>query len=156
MTRNVSSLVAVTKAIVDARPWEQDPKCCPVPWRSEVFEEARTRPLVVAIMRDDGVVRCHPPISRVLEEVAVKLEKAGHEVIEWIPGTLHQECIDIMVSPLKSTHHSELTTTRTNTTPRMVAKTSDETLQLVVNPLFRMWKLLSRKDRPFLSMNTGS
>jgi amidase len=56
-------------------------------------------------MRDDGVVRCHPPISRVLEEVAVKLEKAGHEVIEWSPGTLHQECIDIMVSSLK---HSSL------------------------------------------------
>ncbi|KAI4651555.1 uncharacterized protein J4E79_009035 [Alternaria viburni] len=96
MTRNMASLTAVTRAVIDAKPWEQDPKCCPVPWRSEVFEDARTRPLVVAIMRDDGVVRCHPPIARVLDEVAVQLQKAGHEVVTWTPGTLHQECIDIM------------------------------------------------------------
>ncbi|KAI4909962.1 hypothetical protein J4E85_011459 [Alternaria conjuncta] len=96
MTRNMASITAVTRAVIDAKPWEQDPKCCPVPWRSEVFEDARTRPLVVAIMRDDGVVRCHPPIARVLDEVAVQLQKAGHEVVTWTPGTLHQECIDIM------------------------------------------------------------
>ncbi|CAN9348671.1 unnamed protein product [Alternaria alternata] len=96
MTRNMNSLTAVTKAVIDATPWEQDPKCCPVPWRSEAYEGARLKPLVVAIMRDDGVVKCHPPIARVLTEVAMKLEKAGHEVIEWAPGSLHQECIDIM------------------------------------------------------------
>ena len=54
-------------------------------------------------MRDDGVVKCHPPIARVLTEVAMKLEKAGHEVIEWAPGSLHQECIDIMVN-IKTNH----------------------------------------------------
>jgi amidase len=101
MTRNVDSLVAVTKAVVDASPWDQDPKCCPVPWRSNIFEEARSRPLVVAVMRDDGVVRVHPPVARVLDEVATKLELAGHEIVTWTPGSLHQECIEIMVS-----HHA--------------------------------------------------
>ncbi|KAL1795237.1 hypothetical protein ACET3X_007053 [Alternaria dauci] len=96
MARNMNSLTAVTKAVIDARPWEEDPKCCPVPWRSEAYEDARSKPLVVAIMRDDGVVKCHPPIARVLNEVASKLEEAGHEVISWAPGRLHQECIDIM------------------------------------------------------------
>ncbi|KAI2479101.1 Amidase domain containing protein [Pyrenophora tritici-repentis] len=96
MARNMDSLVAVTKAVIDASPWDQDPKCCPVPWRSQVYEDAQSRPLIVAVMRDDGVVKCHPPISRVIDEVASKLEKAGHEVVSWSPGSLHQNCIDIM------------------------------------------------------------
>jgi Asp-tRNA(Asn)/Glu-tRNA(Gln) amidotransferase A subunit family amidase len=116
MARNMNSLTAVTKAVIDARPWEQDPKCCPVPWRSEAFEEARSTPLVVAIMRDDGVVKCHPPIARVLDEVAMKLEEAGHDVIPWTPGTLHQECIDIMVNHKKKSPSSKLTRFRISTT----------------------------------------
>lgn len=98
MSRNIDSVIAVTKALIDDTPWDQDPKCCPVPWRSELFEDARSRPLVVAVMEDDGVVRPHPPIARVLNEVVAKLERAGHEIVSWRPGTLHQECIDIMVS----------------------------------------------------------
>lgn len=47
-------------------------------------------------MRDDGVVKPHPSITRVLEEVASKLAAAGHELVDWTPGTLHQECIAIM------------------------------------------------------------
>jgi amidase len=97
MTHNIDSLVAVTKSVIDASPWEQDPKCCPIPWRSSMFEEACSRPLVIAVMRDDEVVRPHPPIARVLEEVAKKLELAGHEIVAWTPGNLHQECINIMV-----------------------------------------------------------
>jgi len=104
MSRDLDSLISVTKAVVDATPWEQDPKCCPVPWRSDLFEEIQSRPLVIAVMRDDGVVRPHPPINRVLEEVARKLEQAGHELVDWTPGSLHQECIDIMVR--QTFHHS--------------------------------------------------
>jgi amidase len=98
MTRNIDSLVAVTNAVIDASPWDRDPKCCPIPWRSNIFEEARSHPLVIAVMRDDGVVKVHPPVARVLEEVVAKLELAGHETVTWMPGSLHQECIDIMVS----------------------------------------------------------
>ncbi|EUC44251.1 hypothetical protein COCMIDRAFT_98648 [Bipolaris oryzae ATCC 44560] len=94
MTRNMASLVDVTKAVIDASPWDHDPKCCPVAWRSELYQDALSRPLVIAVMRDDGVVRCHPPIARVLDQVAAALQDAGHEVMAWTPGGLHQECID--------------------------------------------------------------
>jgi amidase len=97
MSRNIDSLIAATKAVIDATPWELDPKCCPVPWRSDIFNDAQSRPLVIAVMRDDGVVKPHPPITRVLDEVAAKLQRAGHELVEWTPGNLHQECIEIMV-----------------------------------------------------------
>lgn len=98
MSRNVSSLIAVTEAIVNGKPWDQDPKCCPLPWRNDLFTSVQSRPMVIAVMRDDGVVKLHPPVARVLGECVAKLERAGHEIIPWTPGTLHQECIDIMVS----------------------------------------------------------
>jgi Asp-tRNA(Asn)/Glu-tRNA(Gln) amidotransferase A subunit family amidase len=62
-----------------------------------MYIESQTRPLTIGVMTDDGVVRPHPPISRVLKEVVAKLEAAGHEIVPWTPGTLHQECINIMV-----------------------------------------------------------
>ncbi|KAH8732676.1 amidase signature domain-containing protein [Phaeosphaeriaceae sp. PMI808] len=96
MTRDIDSLIATTKAVIDSTPWNHDPKCCPVPWRSDMFDEANSQPLVIAVMRDDGVVRPHASVIRVLEEVAAKLELAGHETVSWTPGTLHQDCIDIM------------------------------------------------------------
>ena len=66
-------------------------------WRSGSFIEMQTRPLVIGVMRDDGVVRPHPPISRVLDDVVAALQGAGHEIVTWVPETLHQECIEIMV-----------------------------------------------------------
>ncbi|PVI01576.1 amidase signature enzyme [Periconia macrospinosa] len=95
MTRNLPSLVTATKAVIDAQPWNLDPKCCPIPWRQDVFADVQSRPLVIGVMRDDGVVRLHPPIARVLDEVATKLQKAGHELVPWSPGSLHQELIDV-------------------------------------------------------------
>lgn len=97
MTRSIDSLINVTKAVIDSNPWDDDPKCSPLIWRDDMFKDAQTRPLVIAVMRDDGVVRPHPPVARVLDEVIQKLARAGHEIVPWKPGTLHQECIDIMV-----------------------------------------------------------
>ncbi|OAK93588.1 amidase signature enzyme [Phaeosphaeriaceae sp. SRC1lsM3a] len=96
MSRDLGSLIAVTKDVLDACPWDLDPKCSPIPWRSELYESIQSRPLVIAVIRDDGVVRPHPPVARVLQQVASKLEAAGHEIVPWSPGSLHQECIDIM------------------------------------------------------------
>lgn len=96
MSRCIHSLVAVTKAVIDAVPWDYDPKCSPVPWRQDMFADAQKRPLRIAVMADDGVVRPHPSVARVLEDVAAKLKRAGHDIVPWNPGTLHQECIDIM------------------------------------------------------------
>lgn len=92
----MDSLVTVTKAVIDAAPWDHDPKCSPIPWRQDMFEDARSRPLRIAVMTDDGVVRPHPPVARVLEGIAAKLKQAGHDIVPWNPGSLHQECIDIM------------------------------------------------------------
>jgi amidase len=86
----------VTKAVIDAEPWLLDPKVSPIPWRADVYHEIQTRPLVIGVLYDDGVVKVHPPVERVLRETVAKLKAAGHEVVEWEPS-LHRECIKIMV-----------------------------------------------------------
>jgi len=97
MGRNIDSLIYVTRAVIESNPWDEDPKCCPLSWRNEIFNHIQSRPLIIAVMKDDGVVKPHPPVARVLDEVASKLVQAGHKLVSWRPGALHQECIDIMV-----------------------------------------------------------
>jgi amidase len=97
MSRSISSLIAVTKAVIESSPWLRDPRVVPTPWREDMYLEAQSRPLVIGIMIDDGVVRVHPPIERALKELAAKLKAAGHELVDWEPS-LHKECIEIMVS----------------------------------------------------------
>lgn len=56
-----------------------------------------TRPLVIGVIMDDGVVKVHPPIERVMKEARSKLESAGHELIDWdVSG--HDECVRVLVS----------------------------------------------------------
>lgn len=96
MTRSFNSLSYITKAVIEAEPWRLDPKCLPIPWRESVYQEARERALVIGIMADDGVVKVHPPIERVLKEMAEKLRAAGHEIVNWTAEG-HAEYISIMV-----------------------------------------------------------
>jgi len=97
LARSLASVHLVTKAVIDAKPWELDPKVLPMPWREDAYREVQSRSLVIGLLVDDGVVKVHPPVERVVREVAAKLREAGHEVIDWDPSG-HEECIRIMVS----------------------------------------------------------
>ncbi|KAI0376091.1 amidase [Hypomontagnella monticulosa] len=95
LTRNLSSMTLVMKELIQMRPWERDAGCAPVPWREETFQEYKSKPLTVGLLIDDGVVRPHPPILRVLLSLVKKLQAAGHDVVEW-DASLHPECIQIL------------------------------------------------------------
>ncbi|RFU32123.1 hypothetical protein B7463_g4203, partial [Scytalidium lignicola] len=95
MTRSLSSITTITKAVINAEPWLLDPKVVPIPWRDSIYHEVQSRPLVIGIITDDGVIKPHPPIERALRELAAKLKVAGHEVINWEPS-LNKECVAIM------------------------------------------------------------
>jgi Asp-tRNA(Asn)/Glu-tRNA(Gln) amidotransferase A subunit family amidase len=106
MTRSLSSLVTVMQNVSDAQPWVLDPKVTPIPWRQDMYEQVQTRPLTIGMLVDDGVVKVHPPIERVLKELEARLKAAGHEIVQWNCAG-HKECIEIMVgvhkqSPLRS------------------------------------------------------
>ncbi|ORY90294.1 amidase signature domain-containing protein [Leucosporidium creatinivorum] len=81
MANSLESLEVFMKAVVGAKPWEWDSRVIEREWK-EQEEEGRK---CFAIMRWDGLVRCHPPIERALDEVTEALRKAGHEVVDWEP-----------------------------------------------------------------------
>jgi len=83
-------------AVVGAEPWRYDPKCVPISWRDDMYKEVLRRPLVIAVLFDDGVVKPHPPIAQAMREAVRLLRAAGHTVVDW-DASLHQEAIEIMV-----------------------------------------------------------
>ncbi|KAJ5752317.1 Amidase [Penicillium odoratum] len=95
MTRDLQSLSYITRLVVNARPWDLDPRCTPLPWNEAAFHEIQTRPMVIGLIMDDGVVKVHPPIARALGELAARLESAGHEVLAWDTSD-HAACIELM------------------------------------------------------------
>jgi amidase len=97
MARSLSSLTLITRHVIEGDLWNFDPQLPPIPWRADVFDTFSKKPLVIGAMLEDGVVKVHPPIERVFKEVVSKLQKAGHEIVEW-DTSLNQECIAIMVS----------------------------------------------------------
>ena len=98
MTRDLSSMVYISQLLADSKPWTLDPRCAPLPWREEMFQQAQSKPLTVGLVVDDGVVRVHPPIARALNELADKLRAAGHHVVDsWgVAISDHKTGIDIM------------------------------------------------------------
>ncbi|PGG97214.1 hypothetical protein AJ79_09297 [Helicocarpus griseus UAMH5409] len=88
------------ESVISSRPWETDAKALPVPWRKDLAK-APTRPMRVAFIFDDGVVKPQPPISRALRETADKFRAAGHEVIEWDTAS-HDEGIDLWLKAVKA------------------------------------------------------
>ncbi|KAL5356743.1 amidase signature domain-containing protein [Aspergillus floccosus] len=83
MTRSLFSLTEVTKSVIDSEPWTFDPRCVPIPWRQDMYQDMLSRPLTIGLLTDDGVVRPHPPIRRALAVLVEKLKQQGHEVIPW-------------------------------------------------------------------------
>ncbi|EXJ80162.1 hypothetical protein A1O1_08304 [Capronia coronata CBS 617.96] len=95
LARSLSSLVTIMQTVIQSKPWVLDPKVVPIPWRQDMYEEIQSRPMRIGILVDDGVVKVHPPIERVLKELEAKLKSAGHEVVSW-DCSGHRECIEIM------------------------------------------------------------
>ncbi|KAG8162293.1 hypothetical protein KVR01_008058 [Diaporthe batatas] len=95
MARRLDTVHLVMKSLIESKPWELDARCVPVPWREDVYQDVTSRPLVIGVLRDDGVARPHPPISRVLDEAVTALRSAGHTILEW-NADLHPECIQVL------------------------------------------------------------
>lgn len=68
------------ETLSDSEPWNVDPQLYPIPWRHELAMPPR-RPLKLAFVFDDGVVKPQPPVERVVRELAAKLKSASHKGI---------------------------------------------------------------------------
>jgi amidase len=82
LTTTLSSLEFYMETLLESQPWDVDPGLLPIPWRKELTVPP-SRPLKLAFIFDDGLVRCQPPVERATRLLADKLKAAGHEIIEW-------------------------------------------------------------------------
>lgn len=62
MARSVSSMELWLQAQLDARPWEYDHGCIPMPWQGKDAERVTT-PQRIGVLWDDGVIRPTPPVT---------------------------------------------------------------------------------------------
>ncbi|PSR82633.1 amidase [Coniella lustricola] len=95
MASTLETIHLAMKSLIDLKPWEFDSRCSPISWRSDMYDQVLSRPLVFGVVFDDGVARPHPPVTRVLQSAIKALEAAGHSVIEWNTD-FHKECIELM------------------------------------------------------------
>ncbi|CCX11677.1 Similar to Acetamidase; acc. no. Q12559 [Pyronema omphalodes CBS 100304] len=95
MSTTVGGVVTAMKAVLSLDMSHHDPRCPPITWREERFQSVFGRKLRIGVLRDDGVVRPHPPIARALDAAVEKLRAAGHEIVEW-DGEYIKQGVDVM------------------------------------------------------------
>ncbi|KAL2848403.1 amidase signature domain-containing protein [Aspergillus pseudoustus] len=87
MARSVSGCELWLQAQLANEPWNFDFTCIPMPWNAEDARRPTER-LTIGVVRDDGVVRPTPPVSRAVEEVVTLLKAAGHTVVSLPAGEI--------------------------------------------------------------------
>lgn len=123
MTRDLPSLITMTKAILESFPWQDDVDVVEMPWKEEVLQSIRNRScvqgerdgrLTFGIMACDQTVKAHPPVQRAIKIVKEALLEHGYEVcsrlkvrltvantrrlqvVEWDPPS-HNTATDLLV-----------------------------------------------------------
>jgi amidase len=97
MSTSLEGIKLFMKTVIDSRPWFSEPALVSIPWNSD-FQFSANKPLKIAVMWNDGVVRPHPPITRALREVVTHLKTSPNvEIVEWKPY-LHDEAWAIISS----------------------------------------------------------
>ena len=101
MSTSLDGIKLIMKTVIRAKPWLNEPSLVPIPWRDEVSYltgSSDKKRLKVGIMKNDGVVRPHPPIERALHDVVERLQGVeGIEIVEWKPYK-HDEAWGIISS----------------------------------------------------------
>jgi amidase len=80
--------------VSDQQPWRLDPDVLPSPWNSlsSIATSSKGRKLKIGVVKRDGVMEPHPPIIRVLTEVAEKMRGDGIDVVEMDISPLLSRC----------------------------------------------------------------
>jgi amidase len=65
------------KTVIDASPWNYDPKTLCIPWRDTKAKKT----LTIGVLPPDPLYPYTPPVARALSTAAKKLKAAGHNVV---------------------------------------------------------------------------
>ncbi|KAH9174785.1 amidase signature enzyme [Lactarius sanguifluus] len=71
MTRTLEDLETFWRAVVGMKPWEYDPSCVPIPWRTINLPKK----MKLGVLWDDGVVAPSPACKRALRTIVSLLEQ---------------------------------------------------------------------------------
>lgn len=94
MARTLMDLTYFTRSIVQMQPWKYDPSVHPIPWRSSIESEYKTKkPLKIGVMRTDNVVEPAPACVRALDMTCSALTAQGHEVFDVNPPDPYQALV---------------------------------------------------------------
>ncbi|KAI0482954.1 amidase [Xylariaceae sp. FL0804] len=94
LSTSVQGLRLFVASVLARRPWLREPGLVPMEWgqrrqpdaAAAGEKEEKKKKLRVGVLRDDGVVRPHPPVARALAELVDKLQASDAvEVVEWKP-----------------------------------------------------------------------
>ncbi|KAL0567900.1 hypothetical protein V5O48_014096 [Marasmius crinis-equi] len=88
LCNSIDGLKLFMKAVIDSKPWTQDPLAVCKQWNDEEYQLAdhgSGKELCFAVLWDDGVTVPDPPILRGLEATKEALLAVGHKVIDWVP-----------------------------------------------------------------------
>jgi len=83
MAASVRSLRLLVKCILSQKPWLHDPLVLEIPWRHQ--DSLDGQPLTFGIMKHDGLITPHPPVTRAIDIVISAVQKMGHRVTDWSP-----------------------------------------------------------------------
>ena len=98
LSTSLEGIKLFMKTIIAAKPWLVEPSLLPIPWNESQLIQPIDKKLKVGILWDDGVVKPHPPIIRVLREVVDKLKGIDDvEIVDWRPYK-HDEAWTIIAS----------------------------------------------------------
>jgi amidase len=85
------------KTALSAKPWLSEPALIPLPCNSS-FQISPRQPLKIGVLWHDNVVRPHPPITRALQSVVLRLKTIPNvSIVDWQPH-LHDEAWAIISS----------------------------------------------------------
>lgn len=80
LTRTLADLELYSRTVIGTQPWRADPRCLPIPWRTDVSLPPKLR---IAVLWDDGMALPTPPVTRALQTAVQRLRDAGHDVTDW-------------------------------------------------------------------------
>jgi amidase len=99
LSTSLAGVELFTKTVLEGKPWLIQPDLAAFEWR-DVSKLWKGRRLKVAVLWDDGVVKPHPPTTRVLKKLEEKLKSSDRvEVVDWTPWE-HELAWSIIVRPL--------------------------------------------------------
>jgi amidase len=97
LSTSLGGIKAFMKTIIEAKPWLSEPALIPFPWNS-ALQVPPNKPLKIAVLWHDDVVKPHPPITHALQSVVSKLKLIPNvTVVDWKPY-LHDEAWAIISS----------------------------------------------------------